>query len=328
MCTSPKDAYVPLSATQYGAKQELRFNRPLPRDMNHYRRLSLPCGKCVECRMQYAREWANRCVLEMQYHEHTHFLTLTYDDAHLPRTFSANEETGECVSPAATLVPRDLQLFLKRLRFNTQQSIRFFAAGEYGTNTFRPHYHLIIFGLNCQYELQRQSPLGNNYYTSLEIDRAWRDQYGDPIGYHLIAPASWKTCAYVARYILKKQTGEEGRRAYRKFNIEPPFTRMSRRPGLGYQYFVDHPDCCAFHHISAGDVDGAREFFPPAYFRRMLKEIDPVSADWYSIERQTAAESAEEIKLKMLTDKDVYDILKDNERRALGISKKLPRPDF
>lgn len=328
MCTSPKYAYCYQQSGRYGVKKVLDFHCSDTVSDGPWRVLPLPCGKCVECRMQYAREWANRCVLEMQYHEHTHFVTLTYDDAHLPRTYSVDEKTGECVSPASTLVPRDLQLFLKRLRKACGDGIRFFAAGEYGTQTFRPHYHLIIFGLDCQYEFHSKSALGDNYYTSPEIDKAWRDQYGDPIGYHLIAPATWKTCAYVARYILKKQVGEDGRKEYRRLNIEPPFTRMSRRPGVGARYFEDHPDCVSLHHISCGDVDGAREFFPPAYFRRKFQEIDPVSADWYSIERSSAAGNAAEVTQKLLTDKDVYDILKDKERRALQIEKRLPRPDF
>lgn len=272
--------------------------------------------------MQYARDWANRCLLEMEDHKHTWFVTLTYDDDHLPRTMSADAHTGEALSPAATLVPRDLQLFIKRLRFFNGPGIRFFAAGEYGGVTLRPHYHLIIFGLECQVEEFGGNALGDKYYISPQIEQSWT------FGNHSIAPATWRTCAYVARYILKKQTGEQGKDYYRKLNIEPPFTRMSRRPGIGLRYLDAHPDCMQFLKISAGDVDGAKSFPPPRGLRRKFKALDPVSADWYSIERASAAENADKIRTKLLTDKDIYDILLDKERRALQIQAKLPRPDF
>lgn len=323
MCTRPKTAYRLKTPTRYGTKQELRFKRPIDSDMGSFAVVPLPCGQCGECRMQYARDWANRCLLEMQDHDQTWFLTLTYDDDHLPKTYTADKATGEALSPAATLVPRDLQLFLKRLRFfQVGDTIRFFAAGEYGEHTFRPHYHLIIFGLHCQVEENGGNSLGDKYYTSPNIERCWTK------GYHSIAPASWRTCAYVARYILKKQTGEQGQRYYSDLNIEPPFTRMSRKPGIGMRYFEQHPECMQYLKLSCGDVDGAKSFPPPSAFRRRFKDMDPVSADWYSIERASAAENADEIRQKLLTDKDIYDILQDKERRALQIQARLPRPDF
>lgn len=273
--------------------------------------------------MAYARNWANRCVLEMQYSKPAWFVTLTYDDEHLPKTFTVDKKTGEALSPAATLRPRDLQLFMKLFRRHHEDStVRFFAAGEYGDKTFRPHYHLIIFGSHCQLELLRRSPLGDNYYTSPDIEGAW------PHGQHVIAPATRKTCAYVARYILKKQMGSEGKTKYDDLNIVAPFTRMSRRPGIGSQYFDAHPDCLQYKHISVGDVDGGTSFPAPPYYRNKLKAIDPASADWYSIEISSAAQSAAEMNATLLTDKDIFDILDDRERRALNIARKLPRPDF
>lgn len=321
MCCRPKYAYEPKVRLPYGATRKLIFSVPANWE-NAYTRIQLPCCQCPECRMQFARNWANRCLLEMEDHKHTWFVTLTYDDEHLPRTMTVDERTGEVVAPASTLVPRDMQLFLKRLRYFSGMGIRFFGVGEYGANTLRPHYHLIIFGLECQLEENGSNVLGDKYYTSPEIERAWQ------LGFHSIAPANWRTCAYVARYILKKQTGEKGKEYYRKLNIEPPFTRMSRRPGIGMNYLEKHPDCMQYLKISCGDVDGAKSFPPPPALRRKFKDVDPVSADWYSIERASAAENAQEISLKMLTDKDVYDILQDKERRALQIQARLPRPDF
>lgn len=321
-CTSPKFAYVS-KRHRYGEPQQILFNIPY-REIDDYRPIMVPCGKCPSCRLSYSRDWANRCVLEMEYHKSTMFLTLTYDDEHLPFTYDISKDTGEA-TPVSTLYPRDLQLFLKRLRRDYPFPLRFFGCGEYGSQTLRPHYHLILFGLDCQLDLLKKSSLGDNYYTSPLIAKFWSDpDSGVPLGNHLIAPATWKTCAYVARYILKKQVDVRSADFYSKHCIEPPFIRCSRRPGIGYQYFVDHPDCMQYSRIACGNVDDQRSFSPPAYYKRMFKDIDPVSADWYSIERESFIES-QNCARKLLTDKDIFDILKDDERRALNITNRLPR---
>ena len=100
--------------------------------------IQVPCGKCLECRIQYARSWADRCVLEAKQYKYNYFVTLTYDDAFLPNRNS--------------LCPKDLQLFIKRLRKHYSKKypgvkVRFLASGEYGDLSWRPHYHIILF--NC-----------------------------------------------------------------------------------------------------------------------------------------------------------------------------------
>lgn len=100
--------------------------------------IEIPCGKCLECRLEYSRQWANRCMLEAQDHEENCFITLTYDDPHLPRVDDVDPETGEIVQ-YKTLVKTDLQLFIKRLRkkLGGDCKVRYFAAGEYGTESLR-----------------------------------------------------------------------------------------------------------------------------------------------------------------------------------------------
>lgn len=94
-----------------------------------FEELSLPCGKCVECLMSYSNEWALRCVLEASLYRDNCMLTLTYRD-----------------NPV-TLIKRDYQLFLKRLREALSPlKIRYFGCGEYGARGQRPHFHIIIFG--------------------------------------------------------------------------------------------------------------------------------------------------------------------------------------
>ena len=137
----------------------------------------IPCGYCDGCRIDRSREWANRCMLELQYHDSAYFITLTYNDDHVPVSYYADPETGEA-QESLTLCKRDWQLFMKRLRkaFPDDQ-IRFYACGEYGSQTFRPHYHAIVFGLHLHdlvpvQDVQR-GELGYQYFSSESLQRCW-----------------------------------------------------------------------------------------------------------------------------------------------------------
>lgn len=94
--------------------------------------MHVPCGKCAFCVRKAINAWCMRLGHELAVSSSAFFLTLTYDNEHLP-------EDGE-------LSKRDLQLFLKRLR-KVNPGIRYFAVGEYGSNYERPHYHAVIFNL-------------------------------------------------------------------------------------------------------------------------------------------------------------------------------------
>ena len=106
----------------------------------------VPCGKCVECLSQKRNDWSVRLYYEMQkYSTPPAFITLTYDDDHLPTMVDV--DTGELVPVVSK---RDLQLFFKRLRKRVP-GIRYFFCSEYGPTTNRPHYHGIIFNLPQKY---------------------------------------------------------------------------------------------------------------------------------------------------------------------------------
>lgn len=334
-CFHPKKA-IRYTESRYGKPGTIRFISDFEADSfrPHYSKygssdlVQIPCGKCVGCLLSYSRDWANRCLLEMLDSPAAYFLTLTYDDQFLPRTFTADADTGEVVAPAATLQPRDMTLALKRMRkYLGDHSFRYLYCGEYGDQTLRPHYHMLYFGqpVNDLYPWS-QSQLGDQYYRSDFFERVWTDPETQiPIGNVTVAPANWQTAAYVARYVLKKKTGNFGRQCYDDLNIVPPYIRMSRNPGLGRRYLDSHPDLFRFSQIHVGTVDGQRSMPIPNYFRRVFKEHDPVSADWLSIERKTIAENSSEIVQKLLTDKDIYDILKDDERRIIDKANRLKR---
>jgi hypothetical protein len=175
--------------------------------------IKIPCGKCPGCKLEHSRQWAVRCMHEKRLHTDSCFVTLTYSDDNLP--------------PGNTLVLADLQNFLKRLRHETGPNLRFFACGEYGSRTSRPHYHLLL--LNSDFADKRIVSRGSQYnlYESPLLSRLW------PAGHHALGDVTFESAAYVARYCMKKnqngKTVNDGRL--------PEFITMSRRPGLGAGYF-------------------------------------------------------------------------------------------
>ena len=110
--------YHPLLAVSTGqtssGKRDIKFVSCLT-EWERYSpsaRLKIPCGRCIGCRLERSRQWANRCMLELQYHESSYFVTLTYDDEHVPVTYYAEDDLGTARG-GFTLRSRDFQLFMK-----------------------------------------------------------------------------------------------------------------------------------------------------------------------------------------------------------------------
>lgn len=150
-------------------------------------------------------------MLEAHCHEENAFATLTFDDEHLPADLSVS--------------PRDVSAFIKRLRKNTGLKIRYFAVGEYGDTTGRPHYHLALFGypkcLRGRTDLRRQTCCP----SCTAISEAW--QRRGAVELAILEP---KSARYIAGYIQKKMTRHDDERLEGRL---PEFARMSLRPGLG-----------------------------------------------------------------------------------------------
>lgn len=164
------------------------------RDGNYYltKSIELPCGHCIGCTLDKAKEWASRIYLESKQHKLYYFTTLTYNDQHYheKRNFK-----------------RDLQLFMKRLRKNTDEEIRYFAQFEHGEHTGRGHFHLILFfnkEPNDKYRFLKKNA-NHDYYSSEQIQKAW--QMGNDVT--IISREPNEAINYVSRYCLKK-TGEDG----------------------------------------------------------------------------------------------------------------------
>lgn len=286
--------------------------------------IKLPCGQCVDCRLEYSRQWANRCMLELQYHDSSYFVTLTYDDAHVPKSYYSDPETGEAFE-SLTLQKRDFQLFMKRLRKKfSDQKIRFFMAGEYGDETKRPHYHAILFGLHLD-DLQhyKKSQLGFSYFNSPSLSEVWSDNDGNPIGHVVIAPVTWETCAYTARYVMKKLNGDLSQ-FYSDFNLQPEFTLMSRKPGIARQYYDDHPDLYQYDKINLKTEKGGRTFKPPRYYDKLYSEDNPEEMQRIKDIRKEMATEAEKAKLQR-TSLFAEELLEVEEQNQIARLKSLRR---
>lgn len=174
--------------------------------------------------------WAIRCVHESKMYSQNCFLTLTYDNDHLPS--------------GGTLVLRDLQLFLKRLHNKLLRErgfgIRYFAAGEYGEENGRPHYHALVFGYQfTDLRKYKQNARGEMVFTSKSLEALWG------LGQCKIGAVTYASAAYVARYALKKVDGAKREAGhYESVSADgvvmerlPEFALMSRRPGIGTAYY-------------------------------------------------------------------------------------------
>lgn len=279
--------------------------------------VQIPCGQCIGCRLEYSRQWAIRCMLESEYHDENYFITLTYDDAHVP--YSEYVDDDGVISTAMTLVKKDVQDFIKRVRrsleYNGKDGFRYFACGEYGERTARPHYHMIAFGLHLDdLVLYKNTPTGS-LYTSEFLSSKWQH------GYVIIGSVTFESCAYVSRYITKKWKGNDND-IYSRYNIAPLFSLCSRRPGLGKSYFEDN-----FDDIYPRDsicLVGGRLVTPPRYYDSLMDSIDEELMSDIKLKRTDIAEQLQSYK-DMLSTADIKLRNEYAERNKLDQVSKLIR---
>lgn len=182
--------------------------------------LTVPCGKCIGCRLERSRQWAIRCVHEASLYQNNCFITLTYDDKHIP----------DCKADQAK-VPwkEDYVLFMKKLRKRYGEGIRFFHCGEYGEQFQRPHHHACLFNFDFEDKVLWSVRNGVRLFRSDALQKLW------PYGYSTIGEVTWESAAYVARYVVKKITGDKAEAHYG--GRVPEYITMSRRPGIGKPWF-------------------------------------------------------------------------------------------
>lgn len=224
------------------------------------RELTVPCGQCIGCRIAHAKQWSVRCMHESQLHQDNCFLTLTYDDAHLPQYGALQYE--------------DFQAFLRSLRQAVRpQKIRYFVAGEYGTQLQRPHWHALLFGYRPP-DLVPTRALGKN---SLFLSETMLKHWGK--GHITVGELTPATANYVAKYTLKKISGEAGELHYRRLDpstgelvkVPPEMARMSLKPGIGAHWYAKYRQ--ELHTHDAAIVEG-RKAQIPRYYDKLTKKLD------------------------------------------------------
>lgn len=230
--------------------------------------------------MAKMRDWAIRSVHEAQMHEKTCFITLTYDDEHLPEDRSISV--------------RAWQLFAKRLR-RRLGAFRYLACGEYGDETLRPHYHAILFGQDfTEDRMVLSQSETHTLWTSEILSTVWGQ------GYCPIGPLTFDSAAYCARYALKKVGGKKKEDGHYErvhedtgevIEVLPEFATMSRRPGLGTSWFLKYRD-----DVYPDDfvVIGGKKFRPPKFYDKQLEKADPDLLQSLKDRRRFVAEQGEE----------------------------------
>lgn len=233
----------------------------------------LPCGRCIGCRMEKARQWGLRCLHEKKMWSHNQYVTLTYNDESLP--------------PGGSVCLRDVQLFMKRLRKAKgsckENPLRFFLGAEYGEENRRPHYHALLF--NCEFAARvfwSNNKRGEPLFTSRELSELWGQ------GHCSLGEVTFDSAVYCAKYALKKiniseHSSPEARKEFERryvvydengevYERDVEFAVMSRRPGIGANYY-ERFGAEVRSHDSV--IVNGREVRPPRFYDVRSESIAP-----------------------------------------------------
>lgn len=270
--------YHPIDAWKRG--KDIRFEQPGNNETAMaafgWEKVQIPCGQCIGCRLEYSRQWAIRIVKEAEKYKQNYFVTLTYDPQNVPLQTVVNEETGE-VTTGMTLVKKDMQNFMKRLRRKLEyekgdHNIRFYGCGEYGSEHGRPHYHICIMNLQIPMSWLKEwkkSPAGMIYQCE-EIEKLWGK------GFITVGAVTWESAAYVARYMMKKAKGKEALWEYKSQGKAPEFTLMSRKPGIAREWYEEHKnEIYKNDEMFIPKKGGARKVKPPRYYDKLFDIENP-----------------------------------------------------
>lgn len=254
----------------------------------------IPCNGCIGCNAARAAEWKVRLLLEARFHECASFATFTYANEHLPEDYSLSRRT--------------VQLLNKRLR-NAFGPFRFFFVGEHGdgaNSTHRPHYHAIFFGLPIRDAVPMEvSQSGLPQWESAALSAAWG------MGRVTLGEFSGASASYIAGYVHKKLGRRADDERYRLVHpvtgevcqVQPEFSQMSRRPGIGMQWFrrFEDTDARSDFLISLG----GRKAAMPSYFRELVDaRREAVALDAFG--RLPPG--------RLLNDFELFDILRKRDR--------------
>lgn len=212
----------------------------------------VPCGWCVNCRQNKRQSWVYRLQAEAKQYPLSLFVTLTYDDEHLPiaRIGSDLFQTN-----VAVVSKRDVQLFMKRLRKKYEDyKFRYFVTSEYGSKGARPHYHMILFGF----------PYTGKLAGDL-LAECWQN------GFVQAHPLTVKEIAYVCKYMYEKSMVPPILEYEKQYH---PFMLCSRNPGIGFGFMKE--DIINFYRLHPRDYvrawSGYRMAMPRYYADKLYDD--------------------------------------------------------
>nr|QJB20135.1 MAG: replication initiator protein [Microvirus sp.] len=183
----------------------------------------VPCGRCPPCKIRRVNEWVFRLVKEDEVSLSSYFITLTYDTAHVPLSKNG----------FMTLHKPDFQKYMKRLRKACREvasewpPLRYYACGEYGGKTSRPHYHAIVF--NC--------PKEDIFFDAWCLN-------GVSIGSVVVGTCTSDSIAYCMKYIDKDSWRQHSSQRHKRDDRVKEFALMSKGLGLSY---LQLPGVVNFH---------------------------------------------------------------------------------
>lgn len=273
--------------------------------------VTVGCGQCIGCRLDHADQWATRLSHEAQMHPDNCFITLTYDDDHVPRDYSVKIDHW--------------QRFMKRLRSSTGIKMRYCACAEYGENGLRPHMHALLFGYDFPDKVKFRMRDGYPVYTSELLSKLWPD------GSHEIGSAEAESAGYVARYCLKKQNGSAAEEHYTRISpmtgelhrVDREWMVMSRRPGIGASWYAKFKgDCFPSDFLIVGN---ARKPIPRFYLDRYAEEHPGHSASprpGYFL-RDIASGGDDQIKRKRIAKASTPQVKRNNTPERLRVREEV-----
>jgi hypothetical protein len=296
-CYEPLQAWQSHVLKTESGKAVIAFKREQVSNLP-YSEIQLPCGKCLGCKYDHAKQWAVRCVHEAQLHESNSFISLTFNDESLYKrrhdcrkcdyfkrkqirveqenlTLPEDKHKTANYCHTASLCHKDFTNFMKRLRKAVSpHKIRYFHCGEYGERLQRPHHHACIFGYGFPDKKLWQVRDGVPLYRSKMLKEIWT------YGYSSVGEVTWQSAAYVARYTLKKVTGKEADGHYYGLDketgeyekIEAEYITMSRRPGIAHHWFEKFPGDI---YPKDGVTIGGKMFKTPRYYDRIYELTEP-----------------------------------------------------
>jgi len=276
-CYHPKTAYYSREKTNKGTSR-LVFRKSDGLADGLFS-VKVPCNRCIGCRLNYADDWATRCMLHHAVHEDGIFLTLTYAPEHLPKDVSLNH--------------RDFQLFFKRLRKKFGNGISYYMCGEYGEKYKRPHYHAIVFGLKIPDAEHFFTRGEHKVYTSDSILACWKK------GHISFGSVTWQSARYVARYIAKKVYGDSALEHYSRvdsetgevYQVKSEYCQSSRGADkvIGRVFYQRYKS--DMYPSDFVTVAGVKRRIP-RYFDKLLEKDDPALLKSVKRARKVKAQNA------------------------------------